>query len=176
MKLGGVASGDRMEPSTVATNTQQATYTVPDRTKKASGCGLLLPWLLWICVSEVDMSGMFIVHGFNMCQQVQSMADTPPPLPTPLKEGDEGPPVAIYALCGPATDDRDVSVAIGCGYLHELTTSFEVGVLLMDLKTRWNADVLHMGGCGYSPNTTHMTRDTSLNGSTAWPVASMADM
>ena len=47
------------------------------------------------------------------------------------------------------------------------------------VKIRWNADVsseLHMGGCGYSPNTAHMTRDTSLNGSTAWPVASMADM
>ena len=29
---------------------------------------------------------------------------------------------------------------------------------------------LHMGGCGYSPNTAHMTRDTSLNDSTAWPV------
>ncbi|KAL5500738.1 hypothetical protein EMCRGX_G012336 [Ephydatia muelleri] len=152
VKLGGVASGDRMEPSAVATNTQQATYTVPDRTKKASGCGLLLPWLLWICVSEVDMSGMFVVHGFNMCQQVLSMTDTPPPLPAPLKEGDDGPPplpaplkegdgppplpaplkegddglpVAIYALCGPATDDRDEGVAIGCGYLHGLTTSFE---------------------------------------------------
>ena len=84
--------------------------------------------------------------------------------------------MAIYALCGPATDDRDEGMAIGCGYLHGLTTSFEVGVLLIELKTRWNADVLHMGGCGYSPNTTHMTRDTSLNGSTAWPVASMADM
>ena len=122
----------------------------------------------------------FIVCGFNMCQQVLSMADTPPPLPAPLKEGDDGLPLAIYALCGPATDDRDVSMAIGCGYLHELTTSFEVGgVLLIELKIRWNADVsseLHMGGCGYSPNTTHMTRDTSLNGSTAWPVASMADM
>ena len=23
----------------------------------------------------------------------------PPPLPAPLKEGDDGPPVAIYALC-----------------------------------------------------------------------------
>ena len=45
MKLGGVASGDRMEPSAVVTNTQQATYAVPDRTKKASGCGLLLLWL-----------------------------------------------------------------------------------------------------------------------------------
>ena len=54
VKLGGVASGDRMEPSAVATNTQQATYAIPDRTKKASGCGLLLPWLLWICVSEVQ--------------------------------------------------------------------------------------------------------------------------
>ena len=43
MKLGGVASGDKMEPSAVATNTQQATCA---RTKKASGCGLLLPWLL----------------------------------------------------------------------------------------------------------------------------------
>ena len=93
----------------------------------------------------------FIVHGFNMCQQGQRMADTPPPLPAPLKEGDDGPPVAIYALCGPATDDRDVGVAIGCGYPHGLTTSFEVGgVLLIELKTRWNADVsseLHMGGC-----------------------------
>ena len=123
----------------------------------------------------------FIVRGFNtcMCQQVLTMADTPPPLPAPLKEGDDGPPVAIYALCGPATDDRDEGVVIGCGYPHGLTTSFEVGVLLIELKTRWNADVsseLHMGGCGYSPNTTHMTRDTSLNGSTAWPVASMADM
>ena len=37
--------------------------------------------------------------------------DGKPPLPAPLKEGDEGPPLAIYALCGPATDDRDV----GCG-------------------------------------------------------------
>ena len=37
VKLGGVASGDTMEPSAVATNTQQATYAVPDRTKKASG-------------------------------------------------------------------------------------------------------------------------------------------
>ena len=43
------------------------------------------------------------------------MADTPPPLPAPLKEGDEGPPVGIYALCGPATDDREVGVASGCG-------------------------------------------------------------
>ena len=42
VKLGGVASGDKMEPSAVATNTQQATYA---RKKKASGCGLLLPWL-----------------------------------------------------------------------------------------------------------------------------------
>ena len=49
-------------------------------------------------------------------------------------------------------------------------------MLLIELKIGWNADVSHMGGCGYSPNTTHMTRDTSLNGSTAWPVASMADM
>ena len=65
-KLGGVASGDRMEPSAVATNTQQATYAyaIPDRTKKASGCGLLLPWLLWICVSEVYMSGMFYCLWF----------------------------------------------------------------------------------------------------------------
>ena len=103
--------------------------------------------------------------------------DGPPPLPAPLKEGDDGPPVAIYALCGPATDDRDVSMVIACGYPYGLTTSFEVGgVLLIELKTRWNADVSHMGGCGYSPNTIHMTRDTSLNGSTAWPVASMADM
>ena len=46
VKLGGVASGDRMEPSAVATNTQQATYAIPG--KKTSGCGLLLPWLLWI--------------------------------------------------------------------------------------------------------------------------------
>ena len=104
----------------------------------------------------------FIVHGFNMCQQVLSMTDTPPPLPAPLKEGDDGPPpllaplkegddgppplpaplkegddglpMAIYALCGPATDDRDEGVAIGCGYLHGLTTSFEVGVLLIGLK------------------------------------------
>ena len=82
-------------------------------------------------------------HGFNMCQQGQSMADThpplpaplkegddgPPPLPAPLKEGDEGPPLAMYALCRPATDDRDVGVVIWCGYLHGLTTSFEVGVL-----------------------------------------------
>ena len=48
VKLGGVALGDRMEPSAVATNTQpsqQATYAIPDGTKKASGCGLLLPWL-----------------------------------------------------------------------------------------------------------------------------------
>ena len=45
MKLGGVALGDKVEPSAVATNTQQATYAIPDRTKKASGCGLLLPWL-----------------------------------------------------------------------------------------------------------------------------------
>ena len=73
------------------------------------------------------LNGMFIVCGFNMCQQVQSMADTPPPLPAPLKEGDDGLPMAIYALCGPATDDRDVGVVIGCGYLHGLTTSFEVG-------------------------------------------------
>ena len=36
VKLGGVASGDRMEPSAVATNTQQATYAIPDLTKKAS--------------------------------------------------------------------------------------------------------------------------------------------
>ena len=63
-KLGGVASGDRMEPSAVATNAQQATYAIPDRTKKASGCGLLLPWLLWICVSEVYMSGMFYCLWF----------------------------------------------------------------------------------------------------------------
>ena len=70
------------------------------------------------------------------------MADTPPPLPAPLKEGDDGLPMAIYALCGPATDDRDEGVAIGCGYPHGLTTSFEVGgVLLIELKTRWNADV-----------------------------------
>ena len=54
MKLGGVASGDRMEPSAVATNTQQTTYAIPDRTKKASGCGLLLPWLLWIECCEVS--------------------------------------------------------------------------------------------------------------------------
>ncbi|KAL5500744.1 hypothetical protein EMCRGX_G012343 [Ephydatia muelleri] len=108
VKLGGVASGDTMEPSAVATNTQQATYAVPDLTKKASGCGLLLPWLLWI-----------------ECCEVLSMADTPPPLPAPLKEGDDGLPMAIYALCGPATDDRDEGVAIGCGYLHGLTTSFE---------------------------------------------------
>eukprot|EP00731_Ephydatia_muelleri_P011203 Em0006g97a len=114
-KQGGVASGDRMEPSAVATNTQQATYAIPDQTKKASGCGLLLPWLLWICVSEV-----------------LSMADTPPPLPAPLKEGDDGLPVAIYALCGPATDDRDVSIAIGCGYLHELTTSFEDCIVMVE--------------------------------------------
>ena len=75
------------------------------------------------------LNGMFIVHGFNtcMCQQVLSMADTPPPLPAPLKEGDDGLPVGIYALCGPATDDRVVGVVIGCGYLHGLTTSFEVG-------------------------------------------------
>ena len=64
----------------------------------------------------------FIVCGFNMCQQVLSMADTPPPLPAPLKEGDDGLPMAIYALCGPATDDRDEGVVIGCGYLHGLTT------------------------------------------------------
>eukprot|EP00731_Ephydatia_muelleri_P011186 Em0006g80a len=108
VKLGGVASGDTMEPSAVATSTQQATYAVPDLTKKASGCGLLLPWLLWI-----------------ECCEVLSMADTPPPLPAPLKEGDDGLPMAIYALCGPATDDRDEGVAIGCGYLHGLTTSFE---------------------------------------------------
>ena len=36
VKLGGVASGDRMEPSAVATNTQQATYATPNQTKKAS--------------------------------------------------------------------------------------------------------------------------------------------
>ena len=47
MKLGGVATGDRLELSAVATNTQQATYAIPDRTRKASGCGLLLPWLPW---------------------------------------------------------------------------------------------------------------------------------
>ena len=45
VKLGGVTSEDSMGPSAVATNTQQATYAIPDRTKKASGCGLLLPWL-----------------------------------------------------------------------------------------------------------------------------------
>ena len=45
VKLGGVATGDRLEPSAVATNTQQATYAIPDRTRKASQCGLLLPWL-----------------------------------------------------------------------------------------------------------------------------------
>ena len=52
MKLEGLASGDRMEPSAVATNTQQATYAyaIPDRIKKASGCGLLLPWLLWMSI------------------------------------------------------------------------------------------------------------------------------
>ena len=64
MKLGGVASGNRMEPSAVATNTQQATYAIPDQTKKASGCGLLLPWLLWSCVSAVYMSGMFYCSWF----------------------------------------------------------------------------------------------------------------
>ena len=42
VKLGGVTSEDRMGPSAVAKNSQQATYA---RTKKASGCGLLLPWL-----------------------------------------------------------------------------------------------------------------------------------
>ena len=36
VKLGGVASGDRMEPSAVAINTQQATYAIPDRIQKAS--------------------------------------------------------------------------------------------------------------------------------------------
>ena len=48
VKLGGVASGDRMEPSAVATNTQQATYatTYAIPGKKTSGCRLLLPWLL----------------------------------------------------------------------------------------------------------------------------------
>ena len=64
MKLGGVASGDRMEPSAVATNTQQATYAIPDRTKKASGCGLLLPWLVWI--HEWYLNGMYIVHMMFM--------------------------------------------------------------------------------------------------------------
>ena len=49
--------------------------------------------------------------------------DGPPPLPAPLKEGDNGPPVAIYALCEPPTDVDDVGVVIGCGYLHGLTTS-----------------------------------------------------
>ena len=52
VKLGGVASGDRMEPSAVATNTQQATYAIPG--KKTSGYGLLLPWLLWICDDDDD--------------------------------------------------------------------------------------------------------------------------
>ena len=61
MKLGGVASGDRMEPLAVATNTQQATYAIPDRTKKASGCGLLLPWLLWMSVYRCYLNGTFIV-------------------------------------------------------------------------------------------------------------------
>ena len=51
----------------------------------------------------------------NVSLQTLSMADTPPPLPAPLKEGDEGPPVGIYALSGPATDDREVGVARGCG-------------------------------------------------------------
>ena len=40
-KLGGVATGDKMKPSAVTTNTQQVTYAIPDRTKKASGCGLI---------------------------------------------------------------------------------------------------------------------------------------
>ena len=39
--------------------------------------------------------------------QALSMADTPPPLPAPLKEGDEGPPVGIYVLCG--HENTDVS-------------------------------------------------------------------
>ena len=47
--------------------------------------------------------------------QALSMADTPPPLPAPLKEGDEGPPVGIYYLCGHATENREVGVASGCG-------------------------------------------------------------
>ena len=47
VRLGGVASGDRMEPSVVTTNTQQATYAIPDRMKKASGCGLYYHGYQW---------------------------------------------------------------------------------------------------------------------------------
>ena len=49
VKLGGVASGDRMEPSAVATNTQQATYAIPDRTKKASGAVTMVTLDLCFC-------------------------------------------------------------------------------------------------------------------------------
>ena len=40
-KLVGLASGDRMETA-VANSTDQTTYAVVDRTKKASGCGMVL--------------------------------------------------------------------------------------------------------------------------------------
>ncbi|KAL5500733.1 hypothetical protein EMCRGX_G012329 [Ephydatia muelleri] len=120
VKLGGVASRDRMEPSAVATNTQQATYAIPDLTKKASGCGLLLPWLpMWQGQSMADTP-------LPLPAPLKEGDDGPPPLPAPLKEGDNGPPVAIYALCEPPTDVDDVGVVIGCGYLHGLTTSFKV--------------------------------------------------
>ena len=47
------------------------------------------------------------VHCSHDVHDVPNMADTPLPLP--------------------ATDNRDVGVAIGCGNLYGLTTSFEVG-------------------------------------------------
>ena len=50
------------------------------------------------------------VHCSHDVHDVPNMADTPLPLP--------------------ATDNRDVGVAIGCGNLYGLTTSFEVGGVL----------------------------------------------
>ena len=72
--------------------------------------------------------------------------DGPPPLPVPL-EDDDGPPLAIYALCGPATDDRDVGVATGCGYPLGPTTTYEVGGVLLIKQHSWI-------WVGCSPNTT----------------------
>ena len=77
------------------------------------------------------------------------MVDTPPPLPAPLKEGDEGPPLAIYALCGPATDDRDVGVAIRCGYRLGPTITYEVGGVLL-IKQHGTLSWISKEVCGYN--------------------------
>ena len=49
------------------------------------------------------------------------MADTPPPLPAPLKEGDEEPPgtMYMYALVGPATYDGRWAWQVGVAILHD---------------------------------------------------------